>query len=136
MKDTSGFTVVEIMIATALISLLIALILPQMFQMYRVDGSSSISQKAVVHAKTVMELIQSEWNDNSKFMSGSLPTLPSPPANVTCQPPIVTVPKMDAYVTTDSSLRKRVKLICTLQDPAQKRTFTFVQEFGGYEAPK
>lgn len=133
-RPKHGFTVVELLIAIVMFTVIIVAVLGALPNLYRVNRSTSDKQVQSAYAKNVMEAVRSSWLTSTtpiapstdqypNFTAGTLPTLPAAPSSLSCQTPAVT-----AVGTATPIGRRRVTLTCTTVSGGN--VTSFVVEFG------
>lgn len=129
-----GFTIVELLIAIVLFTVIVVAVLGALPNLYRVNRSTSDNQVQSAHAKNVMEAVRSFWltpltptapstDQFPNFTAGTLPALPAAPSSLSCQAPTVT-----AVGTATPIGRRRISLTCTTVSGGN--VTSFVVEFG------
>jgi len=84
MKRAHGFSLIEAMIAIAILGILLAAILQPLGSLFRMSSSSRDLLERTTQAQQVAERVMREWQDPSKFDQACLDLDTNPlPSNVT-----------------------------------------------------
>lgn len=134
-QNTQGLTLIEVLVALAIFSIIVVSVLGIMPGIYRTNGSTRDAQEANNYARSVTESFRIHWMTPTTpaagstdrypaFTAGTLPTLPATPTGLTCDTPVVANKTPGVSPTT----RRSVSLTCTTKQGNKKATYTV--EFG------
>ncbi|MCA9836820.1 MAG: prepilin-type N-terminal cleavage/methylation domain-containing protein [Trueperaceae bacterium] len=82
-RSRSGFSLIELMIAVAVFSVVMLLMSGIIVNGLRVRKSNSFEVRAQVYASTYLQKIKNHWLNNTMFNAGNIQVLPPPDGLVT-----------------------------------------------------
>jgi len=115
-----GLTIVEVLIAVAILAVLAVATLTAIPTFLRLNQATTEDQAVTAHARTFMETLRSQWRDPAAFAAEVLPVVPAP-VGYRCEA-AVSDPDPGA-----PGIRKRVTLTCTR---AAGEDYSFIVELG------
>lgn len=80
MKKNSGLSLVELLVAIAVFSIIMLVVSGIVIQGLQVRRDSQLDTRAQAYANAVLEQYKNHWSNQGRYAAASLPTLPEPPA--------------------------------------------------------
>jgi prepilin-type N-terminal cleavage/methylation domain-containing protein len=132
MKKTSGLTLVEIIVAIAVFSIIMLALSGTIVQGLQLRRKNSVDSQALAYATSILETYKNFWSASTNFTSASTPAFPATPPALKPIDPVtdisVTCLNIDGTISATTCALRRVQV--TVKDSKGDVYANLVTEIG------